>query len=204
MKKLILTVSFLYISTFCLASPVDDLNVALNHFTSLSGHFNQRVISESGEQLQAASGTLAIVRPGKFRWTQVNPTEQIIIVNGQDVTIYDPDLEQATIRSLAQSAGDTPALLLSSDTNSLGEIFSVTTIPSREGENWFQLVPKKEDSVTSLILIRFENDVIDSMEIKDSLGHLTDIDFFDVIINQPIDASQFTFIPPKGVDIFHE
>ncbi len=63
--------------------------------------------------MQRSYGKMALERPGKFRWEVTKPIPQLIIANEAKLWIYDPDLEQVTIRRLKVTSGETPALLLS-------------------------------------------------------------------------------------------
>ena len=42
------------------------------------------------------------------------------------------------------------------------------------------------------------------MQLIDSVGQRTNILFFDVKMNEPMDTKQFVFEVPKGVDVIQE
>lgn len=48
---------------------------------SARGSFSQQVYSKSGRKPQAASGTFAFSRPGKFRWTYEKPYAQLLVLS---------------------------------------------------------------------------------------------------------------------------
>lgn len=62
---------------------------------------------------------MKVERPGKFYWETVSPSKQTIVTSGKTVWIYDPDLQQAVRQSLDDQVADTPALLLSGNTNQI-------------------------------------------------------------------------------------
>ena len=85
----------------------------LGALKTLGAEFVQVVRGKDGEVTERASGTLSISRPNRFRWDYREPYEQTIVADGTRLWLYDPDLDQVTVRSLAQGLGDTPAMLLS-------------------------------------------------------------------------------------------
>jgi len=68
---------------------------------------------------QTFKGVMKVERPGKFYWETTSPAKQTIVTTGKVVWIYDPDLQQAVRQSLDDQIANTPALLLSGNTNQL-------------------------------------------------------------------------------------
>ena len=95
------------------AGTSEDLAALLNNTQSMRANFRQTVYDNRGKVIQKSVGYMAMQRPGKFRWESTSPIPQLIIANDSRLWIYDPDLEQVTIRSLSKEIGETPALLLS-------------------------------------------------------------------------------------------
>jgi outer membrane lipoprotein carrier protein len=52
--------------------------------------------------------------------------------------------------------------------------------------------------------ISFRSGVVNDMQLIDSVGQRTNILFFDVKMNEAMDAKQFVFEVPKGVDVIQE
>ena len=50
-----------------------------------------------------------------------------MVSDGKNVTLWDPDLEQATIKKLDQRLNQTPALLLSGDVSKISQSFDITS-----------------------------------------------------------------------------
>ena len=115
MKKFILLLFFP-----CLifaATPVQQLQNNLSHIKSLSAKFTQTIKGDDGSVMQKSSGQLDILKPGKFRWETFTPMKQLIVCNGKNVWIYEPDLEQVTVKPLNNSLSETPILLLTNKTD---------------------------------------------------------------------------------------
>ncbi|MCZ6486880.1 MAG: outer membrane lipoprotein chaperone LolA [Gammaproteobacteria bacterium] len=74
------------------------LNDALANLDNLTAEFKNSVRDDDKKIVQQSSGTLAIQRPGKFSWIYTEPYEQQIIADGEELWIYDVDLDQVTVR----------------------------------------------------------------------------------------------------------
>jgi len=179
------------------------LSGMLTKAQTMTARFSQLTLDGSGTRLQETAGTLGLKRPGLFRWHTDAPNEQLLISNGEKIWLYDPDLEQVTIQKLDQRLTQTPALLLSGDVSKIGQSFDIT---AKDGGNVvdFTLKPKSKDTLFDSLRISFRSGVVNDMQLIDSVGQRTNILFFDVKMNEPMDAKQFVFDVPKGVDVIQE
>lgn len=182
-----------------------DLSNLLNSIQTMRANFTQIIYDNREKSIQRSYGRMALQRPGKFRWEVTKPIPQLIIANATRLWIYDPDLQQVTIRSLKGATGETPALLLSHVNTSLEKDFSVQTLPKKKaGLTWFSLKPKKPDDMFSYIEMGFLNKQIYEMRLKDNLGHTTDIQFKNIETNVVLSSSLFTFKPSANIDVIDE
>ncbi|HWR81134.1 MAG TPA: outer membrane lipoprotein chaperone LolA [Pseudomonas sp.] len=182
---------------------IERLTTLLNQAQTISGRFSQLTLDGSGTQLQETSGEMALKRPGQFRWHTDAPMEQLLVSNGEQIWLYDPDLEQVTIQKMDQRLTHTPALLLSGDVSQIAESFEITL---KEGGSVvdFILKPKAADSLFESLRLSFRNGVINDMQLIDNVGQRTNILFLGVKMNPPIPASQFTFEVPEGADVIQD
>ena len=152
---------------------------------------------------QTFKGTMKVARPGKFYWETTTPAKQTIVTSGKTVWIYDPDLQQAVRQSLDEQVANTPALLLSGNTNQIMQSYRVTQ--PNKGKTYYKLYPKASDGVFESLTISFgANKAPSLMILEDSLGQTTYINFSNVKVNASIPASTFNFTPPKGTDIIDQ
>lgn len=187
------------------AAAVDDFSTLLNAVRTMQSNFTQTVFDNRGKAIQKSYGRMAMERPGKFRWEIVKPIPQVIIANESRLWIYDPDLEQVTIRVLHQATGETPALLLSHENTSIESDFSVKELPKKaDGWRWFALTPKKADNVFASVQMGFQKEQIREMRLDDHLGHTTTIQFENIKTNSKLAPSLFVFKPPANVDVIDE
>lgn len=200
----LLAFSFFYLSTSFADTVSAELIGLLNNVRNMQGEFIQTISNNKGKSINQTSGLMALQRPGKFRWDTRQPSKQLIVTNGTKVWIYDPDLEQVTIRYLTKEAGETPALLLSNTNSTLEKDFRVTAINNNGSLKWFLLTPKDRGSMFEAIKLGFENQNIKQMQLQDHLGHVTNIQFNRVVMNATLTPSLFTFKPPRNVDVIDE
>ncbi|NWA81696.1 MULTISPECIES: outer membrane lipoprotein chaperone LolA [Pseudomonas] len=182
---------------------VKSLTNLLDQSKTLTARFSQLTLDGGGTQLQETAGEMAVQRPGLFYWKTDAPNEQTIVSDGQKVTLWDPDLEQATIKKLDPRLNQTPALLLSGDVSKISDSFDIT---SKQTSNVieFTLKPKSKDTLFDSLQLSFGNGVINNMRLIDSVGQRTDILFSAVKANGVVDASKFKFVIPKGADVIQE
>lgn len=170
---------------------------------SLSADFEQTLTDGRGTVIQESRGKLLLQRPGRFRWDYQTPYKQLIVANGQKIWIYDPDLEQVTVKTQSAALGNAPADLLSSG-ESLSSNFVITKLGTEEGLEWFELKPKDTDTGFEAVRLSFRGRDLRAMKLSDTLGQTTELRFSNIQHNPKISAEQFTFTPPPGVDIVED
>ena len=185
------------------ANAIDDLHAFVAQTRSAKGDFTQRVVSRSQKASQPASGEFVFARPGRFRWTYSKPYEQVLVADGDKLSIYDKDLNQVTVRKLGDALGSTPAAILFGS-NELDRNFEMKDAGVRDGIAWLDARPKAKDTTFEKISIGFRNGELAAMELRDALGQVTMLTFSDIVRNPKVDASAFTFTPPKGADVLQQ
>ncbi|KQQ59874.1 outer membrane lipoprotein chaperone LolA [Pseudomonas syringae] len=179
------------------------LTQLLEKSQTLTGRFSQMTLDGSGTQLQETTGEMTLQRPGQFNWHTDAPQEQLMVSDGKKVSLWDPDLQQVTIKTLDQRLTQTPALLLSGDVSKISESFDIT---AREagGVLDFTLKPKSKDTLFDNLRLSFRNGLINDMQLVDNVGQRTNILFTGVKANEPVPAGKFQFQVPKGADVIQE
>lgn len=182
-----------------------DLVHLLDSIHSMQADFIQTVYDNRGKTIQHAYGTMALQRPGKFRWQVKKPVPQLIIANDSRLWVYDPDLEQVTVRSLKQSADEAPALLLSHVDTTIDKDYVVKSLQKNTPHwQWFDLHPRSADNMFASIQLGFINGQIQEMILKDHLGHTTRVQFENIKLNNPISSKAFVFKAASNVDVIDE
>ena len=167
---------------------------------SLQANFTQSVFDENGQELERSSGEMYMQRPGKFRWEYREPYSQLIVADGERVWLYDRDLEQITVRHMADALSSAPLAMLG-DESPLDTSFIITALGQRDGLEWFRLQPKQQDTEVSFIRLGFQGEVLQNIEAEDNLRRLTRIELSQAKRNPGLLSNLFDFTPPPGVDV---
>lgn len=191
----------LLLSVFSHADPVALLNEQMQGIDTISARFKQQIVDEKKQLMQEGSGYLLVKQPRKLYWLTEDPYQHLVVTNGIDLWIYDMDLEQVNKEAFSEDLDRAPALLLSGNVQKIAENYHVKQLPSKVGQQIFQLLPKDQRSVFSDLTVVFSDHHIVSMTLIDSFAQRTQIDFFDVVNNAPLDESLFNFVVPEGVDV---
>ena len=202
--------SLLIFFLFCIlnqaqANPVQ-ANKTLDQFfqttQSMQTDFEQTIRNIRGKVLEQSSGKLILSRPDKFILEYTLPAEQKYISNGKTIWIYDVELEQVSIKVLDEGIGDSPALLLSSNSN-VYKHYEVSDVKLKTPDNyqWVQLLAKKEEMAFERVLLAFKGSTLMQMTMHDSFGQITDLKFSNIQVNKPFSYRQFNFVAPEGVDV---
>ena len=179
----------------------DRLDAFLLDLGSLEASFRQILLDERVQSADESSGTVYLRRPGRFRWDYTEPFPQLIVADGERVWLFDPGLEQVTVRAQSQALGSTPAALLTSD-RPVDETFTITELGTHaDGIAWLMLEPRDTGGNFEGIRIAFDARGLHAMELRDSFGQTTRIEFTDIRRNPELDAALFRFTPPTGVDV---
>jgi len=146
---------------------VEQLAKKLSHLQSYQAHFEQAINNEIGETLEQSSGTFTIQRPNHFRWQKGQ--EQLIVADGAHVFTHDLDLEQVTIQNQSQLLSDSPALLLTSDAETINQSFNVKQFDEKSDSVIFELKPKDQEGTFDYIRLTFKDNQITGMLILDRM-----------------------------------
>lgn len=169
--------------------------------TGLDGRFEQRVYDSEGRQSPASTGTVKLSAPRQFRWEYLKPAPQLIVADGDQIWIYDPDLEQVTVRNQSAAEQDSPLSVLI-DPTELDRQYKVSEGGSSAGLEWLVLAPKnRDDAPFQQARLGFGPSGLVRMEMQDALGQRTVIGFGPWQRNPRFPAATFRFTPPKGADV---
>lgn len=183
------------------AAPLeDDLDVFLEGLDGYRAGFHQTVIDADGRVLDEVSGELVWAKPSRFRWDYREPYQQLIVADGDQIWIYDADLEQVTIQSAEQNLGGSPLALLEGRAT-LEESFAIAVEPEAGDHYWLRLTPLDPEDDFKSIRVGLDGGSLAVMEIHDAFGQVTTIELSEGERNPRLDDDLFFFEPPAGVDI---
>jgi outer membrane lipoprotein carrier protein len=181
------------------ADAVDALRAFVRDVHSGRAGFTQTVTSADGGRKKTSSGRFEFQRPNRFRFAYTKPFEQTIVADGVKVWIYDADLNQASSRKLAQALGNTPAALLAG--GDVERDFTLSAQPSEQGLDWVLATPKSAEGSFKSMKVGFKGRDLGAVEITDSFGQRSLLQFNDFEPNVTLPPGQFRFVPPAGAEV---
>ena len=202
MKAWVLAGVLLFGALAARADALDTLREFVRDVKSGRAAFTQTVTSADGQKKRGSSGSFEFMRPNRFRFAYAKPFEQLIVSDGQKVWIHDLDLNQVSVRRLNQALGATPAALLAGA--SLEQEFELAAQPSKDGIDWVQATPRQKDGAFQSMRIGFKGKELAAVEILDSFGQRSRLDFSGYQPNAAIPAASFQFTPPAGADVIEQ
>lgn len=178
---------------------------AFEHFLAdtprASGKFRQEIIDhEGGRDLERSAGRFAFERPGRFRWEVLEPYEQLMVADGSQLWFYDRDLEQVTVRPLAEAMGATPAAMLFGS-RELDKTFSLADAGVADGIAWLVATPLTRDAGFEQLRVGFADGLPRTMEVLDAFGRTVRFHFEAIDTHPELPADTFRFEVPPGVDL---
>lgn len=180
----------------------DDLGRFTRGLKGLQGQFSQQVFDANGRARESSQGTLAVSAPNLFRWQYLKPFEQLIVADGSKVWIYEPDLQQATVKTQGEEERNSPLMALF-DPSRLDRQFDVSEeAAASDGLQWLTLTPKADAEANfQMARMGFDGNGLARMQVLDLVGQKTEIRFEGWKRNPAFAAGAFKFVPSKDVDV---
>ena len=172
---------------------------------NLSANFQQTVVSAG--RSRTSSGIFTIARPGLMRWETQKPYPQLQLLNAREFWVFDPELAQATVRSVQSSAVSGIAGLLFNQDEArpravLLDRYTLKELGERAGLFWIEIEPKVEDPGVQKLSVGLDSQgQMKRFEVLDRLGQMTRVELSQVKINAAVSPQTFEFIVPKGVSV---
>jgi len=161
---------------------------------------------------RVSTGEFVFDRPNRFLFEYQRPFPQLIVADGQRVWLYDPDLQQATVRDQAKVLADTPAMLIaaSPDLSRLRLAFDLAdwtpnTANTNASLQWVQATPKVAGQLQH-VRLGFKVDArveLVELDILDNFGQRSQLRFVPTAAGRPA-AERFVFRPPPGTDVIQQ
>ena len=177
---------------------------ALKRFFQTTQHlqadFTQLEYDGDGIFQKESTGRLYLSRPGRFRLDYLEPDELMIWADGENLSMFDKELEQVTVYKQTEQLRESAAALLAGDASVL-ESYEVKEAEFDDGLQWFDLTgtrtPKR---ATCAWLLRGSVPAV--LEFADDLGSRVRMLLFRLDLDSELDDDVFAPTIPPGVDIF--
>lgn len=146
---------------------------------SFSSPFEQRIVDEQGKVI-TYRGELWAAKPQNALWSYQKPIQKSVYINAKRLVILEPQLEQATVRSL----GDEIDFL---------EI--IKKAKKIDNDHYKATVNGQTYSII------FKNDLLSTIQYTDTYDNKVTIQFLKPLHNAVIPASRFVPTIPAGYDV---
>ena len=170
---------------------------------ALQADFTQYQQGPDGARRDVNTGTVALMAPNKFRWHYEKPQEQLIIATGEEILIFDPDLEQLTIKKQDNESNPiyvlfNPALI---DTH-----YRLSDTRRAEGLLWVKIVPRQPDENAQEVWLGINEKTGQLVQIHllDKLNQVVVFEFSHIRRNPELKPELFRFSPPAGTDVVRD
>ena len=191
-------------STGAHAAAREKLDAFSRDIQGLSASFSQRVFSSDGVLKESSSGKVQLQAPRQFRWEYLKPFPQLLVADGDHIWIYDPDMEQVTVRQQSLEEQNSPLAMLI-DPAEMERQFIAKEGGAGQGLEWLELTPRKpEEAPFERARLGFGAAGLVRMEMFDGLGQRTVMGFSAWKRNPAFAPGTFTFKTPEGVDVVGE
>jgi len=203
MKKIIISALAIFLSTTAHAAGLERMKEYFQNIQSAQANFHQVVTDKQGNKTQEVTGSMRLQKPNKFRWDYNKPYVQQIVGDGEKIWLFDPELNQVNVRSFSKAASSSPAALLAGGKD-IERSFTIKDA-SRKGDlEWVMAIPKVRETGFERLFLGFKGDELMEMELYDSFGNRTAIEFSDVQRNPKLPVDSFKFIPPRDADVLRD
>jgi len=185
------------------ASAIDQFKSFVVNNKTAKGEFLQvqmKTANGVSKMGKSSSGTFRFARPGKFIWTYIKPYEQVLQADGDNLYLYDKDLNQVTIKKLGNAIASSPAAILFGNVD-LDKNFVMKDVGVKQGVEWLEATPKTKDSQFETIGIGMKDGVPVGMELRDSFGQLSLVTLKNFEKNPAFATDQFKFVVPQGAEV---
>ncbi len=179
---------------------VAELKIFTRDLETLSGRFTQEVRDKHGRVSRQSAGSFVLARPGKFRFNYEKPYKQLIVSDGQNVTIFDEDLNQVTIRKLGDTLAEQPLALLLEPAR-VESLFELQSEAPAGSVQFVSARPKRPDASFSDLQVALVERKPKEIRWRDALQNENTLRFETLSKNARVAADVFSFTPPKGADV---
>ena len=175
------------------------LNRFFYEIQHLQADFTQLEYDGEGVFQRESTGRLYLSRPGRFRLDYLQPDELIIWADGENLSMFDKELEQVTVYKQTDQLKESAAALLAGDASVL-ENYDVIEAEFADGLQWFDLTGGDAEEGDLRLALRGSLPAV--LEFADDLGSRVRMLLSGLDLDSELDEEVFAPTIPPGVDIF--
>lgn len=150
--------------------------------SSFNGKFLQTILDGNGKKI-VYSGELWASKPQNALWVYQKPIQKSVFINGQKITVIEPQIEQVTLRTLDDEI----------------DFLQIIQKAKKVDEDKYSATVKGQ-----VYTVLFKNDTLSSISYIDGYDNRVSIVFSNPSQNKPIDASRFKPLIPADFDVIKD
>ncbi len=210
MHKYLLSVLALLVLGLCpyatqAASPLAQaIEERYKNITAFEASFIQRLVHLDSGAEEERSGTLIFQKPQNIYWEIAKPHAELLVLNNKALWNYLPKEGTAT-KYKPELTPETRMLLdVLTGQSALLTNFSVDEEGEEAGLVQLRLIPHEPSTqlTEALLWADRQEKLVRKIQIIDFYGNINEMRFTKLNINPAVKAGQFSFAPPKGVNVF--
>ncbi|NDY42358.1 outer membrane lipoprotein carrier protein LolA [Dissulfurirhabdus thermomarina] len=173
---------------------------------TLSAAFRQETWPAGASRPVTAEGRVFFKRPDRMRWEYTAPERRLIVTEGADVFIYEPEAGQVLVLPRAEFLSSEVSRAFFFGKGRLADHFAIApAAPDRPRADWtLRLTPRSPAAGAQRLWITLDpaSHLIQEVWLEDALGGRTHIVFSGMDVNRRLDDGLFRFTPPDGVPVY--
>ncbi|MHB8109227.1 MAG: LolA family protein [Syntrophorhabdaceae bacterium] len=182
-------------------SPFDSLKKTYASINTLEASFHQKIFVAGIKKTRETEGLFFFKRQKGFLWQYTKPKGKIFLYDGRYMWQDEADKNFVLKNKISREKTDGTFFHLVEDIARIDDIFTVKQQSILAGMQYFELVPKKDSSVTMAKLWIDKNNLLRKIEILEFTGNINTIEFADIKINPAIGDAKFTYKPDGKKDV---
>jgi outer membrane lipoprotein carrier protein len=171
---------------------------------SFTTEFTQVLVNAASKEQEERSGTISFRQPRLIRWETASPEQELLVVGLDQVWNYFPAEGVVYVYPVEQIFDSQTMLRFISGEADLGQDFTVTEHGREDGWTKLELVPKAPEPglVLAHLWVDPETALLQRIQLMDFFGNTNRLTFMETRVNVDLPGTEFTFVPPQGVEVF--
>jgi outer membrane lipoprotein carrier protein len=219
-SSLLVFVAFMTVSPAS-GQQIDPLHIArklqstYENAANVVAHFSQTTTMKFSPRVRQGAGEMIFLKPGRMRWDYISPDYQVLISDGETISMYFEKSSQMIISNAKDYLQSDVTYSFFAGTGNILTDFDISD-PGFENNQpdtyLIKLIPKTtHPQVSSMhVWISRETFLIEQLQIIDHFDTVTNLYFTNIKIdadsygNRKIGEDLFYFTPPAGTEIIEQ
>ncbi len=187
------------------------LQEVYRHTDTLSADFKQVTSNITGRHKRYGSGIVRLLKPGQMRWDYNEPEQQVLVCDGNILSMYFAKERQMVVASAKQYLESDVTYSFFAGTGDILRDFKVQEPTVEDLEEialarQITIIPKGSHPQIDYINLWVDTKtfLLKKIKVTDKFGSQTDITFNGISRNIKLDPAIFHFTPPADTEIIKQ